>query len=168
MSTEESEPHLGVLLQGDRELLVTRARAEDVPAIVALLADDVLGQNRESDADDARYLEAYRAIDADANQVLMVVRDGDQVAATAQLTFIPGLSHAGALRSQVEAVRVAASHRGLGLGQAFILWMADYATARGAAMMQLTTNRTRADAIRFYERLGFVASHEGMKLPLPR
>lgn len=160
-------PHLGTLALGDREALITRATAADVPAIVALLADDALGRSREHPGTDPRYTEAFEAIDADPNQALLVVRAGDQIAATAQLTFIPGLSRGGALRAQVEAVRVAAAHRGAGLGKAFFGWLITYATDRGAVMMQLTSDRSRTDAARFYERLGFTASHVGMKLPLP-
>lgn len=163
---EHHIPHLGTLTAGDQELLITRATAQDVPAIVSLLADDVLGQSREHPGTDPRYAEAFDAIDADPNQVLLVVRAGAQLAASAQLTFIPGLSRGGALRAQVEAVRVAPAHRGAGLGEAFFRWMATYAADRGAAMMQLTSDRSRTDAVRFYERLGFTASHVGMKLPL--
>src|SRR5690625_508753 len=154
--------------QGTQEITIARARRSDLEEIVALLTDDVLGKDRESDAADARYLEAFTAIDGDPNQVLLVaLADERAIAATAQITFIPGLSRGGALRGQIEAVRVAASHRGQGLGRAFFEWMIDYCTQRGAAMVQLTTDKRRQDAIRFYERLGFVASHEGMKLALP-
>lgn len=163
---EQHRPHLGTLTVSDREILITRATAEDVPAIVALLADDALGQAREHPGTDPRYAEAFEAIDGDRNQVLLVAWAEDEIAATAQLTFIPGLSRAGALRAQVEAVRVASAHRGAGLGEAFFRWLIAYATERGAAMMQLTSDRSRTDAVRFYERLGFTASHAGMKLPL--
>lgn len=166
-TAEQSHPHLGSLAVGDQELLITRGTAEDVPAIVALLADDTLGQAREHPGTDPRYAEAFEAIDADRNQILVVAWAGNRIAATAQLTFIPGLSRGGALRAQVEAVRVASTHRGAGLGEAFFQWLISYATERGAVMMQLTSDRSRTDAVRFYERLGFTASHIGMKLPLP-
>ena len=153
---------------GGGEVAIARAHRSDLEEIVALLTDDVLGKDRESDAANASYVEAFTAIDADPNQVLLVaLTDGNTVAATAQISFIPGLSRGGALRGQIEAVRVAASHRGQGLGRTFFEWMIDYCAQRGAAMVQLTTDKRREDAIRFYERLGFVASHEGMKLNLP-
>ncbi|MGC0272511.1 GNAT family N-acetyltransferase [Pseudactinotalea sp. Z1739] len=166
ISPEQPQPRLGSLNIGDQEVILTRAATSDVPAIVALLADDVLGQGREHAATDPRYAEAFEAIDTDPNQVLLVARAGGEMAATAQLTFIPGLSRGGALRAQVEAVRVAAGYRGAGLGEALFRWMATYAADRGATLMQLTSDRSRTDAVRFYERLGFVASHLGMKLPL--
>ena len=85
---------------------------------------------------------------------------------TLQLTVLPSLSRGGALRSQVEAVRVAGSQRGKGLGEALLLWAVEESRARGCSLVQLTTDKQRTDAHRFYERLGFVASHEGMKLLL--
>ena len=158
---------LGQLELEDETLPIMRAAQSHVPAIVGLLTDDVLGQGREVDPDDQSYQQAFAAIDADPNQLLLVaLTGGGRVAATAQLTFIPGLSRGGALRAQVEAVRVAASHRGRGLGEAFFTWMIEYCTARGAAILQLTTDRQRTDAVRFYERLGFVVSHHGLKLTL--
>lgn len=160
---------LGTLTVGEQELVIARAEAGDVPTIVGLLADDMLGRGRESGGGDARYLEAFHAIDADPNQVLAVVlTEQDRIAAVSQMTFIPGLSRGGALRAQIESVRVGAEHRGAGLGRAFFEWMIEYCAGRGAAIVQLTTDRRRRDAVRFYERLGFVASHEGMKLALPR
>ncbi|WP_460770851.1 GNAT family N-acetyltransferase [Mariniluteicoccus flavus] len=153
-------PHAG------RPLPVQRATADDVPAIVSLLRDDVLGATREG-ADAAAYASAFDAIDRDPNQTLAVVRDGDAVVATLQLTLIPGLSRGGALRAQIEAVRVAASHRGGGLGSNLLAWAEAYAGSRGATMAQLTTDASRADGHRFYEREGWTASHIGMKKSLP-
>lgn len=144
---------------------VRRARAADVPTIVALLTDDVLGRGRESDDDEA-YRSAFEEIDADPNQYLAVVEgedEGDGVVATLQATVIPGLSRGGARRLQVEAVRVAASHRGTGLGAALFDWVEEYACHRGASLIQLTSDKAREDAHRFYDRLGFTASHEGYK-----
>ncbi len=149
----------------DRTVHVDRARREDVPAVVALLTDDVLGRDREA-PDLGPYLAAFDAVDADPAHLLAVVRDGDVVAGTMQLTFVPGLSRGGALRLQIEAVRVASTHRGTGLGTAMIGWAVEHGRERGAALVQLTTDKQRTDARRFYERLGFVASHEGMKLAL--
>ena len=142
-----------------------RATAADVPAIVALLADDVLGAAREKPGDPA-YDAAFAAIEADPNQFLAVVEDGGAVIGCLQLTFLPGLSHRGLWRGQVESVRVAASHRGGGLGRRMFDWAIERCRERGCGMVQLTTDKSRADARRFYESLGFTASHEGMKLVL--
>jgi GNAT superfamily N-acetyltransferase len=139
-----------------------RATGDDLPATVGLLVDDPLGSTREaaSGADDLRpYVTALDAIDADPAQLLVVATDGIEAVATMQLSFIPGLARHGALRAQVEAVRVAASHRSRGLGAAMFRWAIDEARRRGCALFQLTTDKTRTDAHRFYERLGFTASH---------
>ena len=145
-----------------------RATEADLPAIVAMLADDGLGQGREdASLPLARgYLDAFAAIEADSNQMLAVAEADGAVVGTLQLTFLPGLSHKGAWRGQVESVRVASSRRGTGLGQAMLEWAVAACRARGCRMVQLTTDKTRADAHRFYERLGFKASHEGFKLVL--
>jgi GNAT superfamily N-acetyltransferase len=145
-----------------------RATEADLPAIVAMLADDGLGRGREdASLPLARgYQDAFAAIDADCNQMLAVAEADGAVVGTLQLTFLPGLSHKGAWRGQVESVRVASSRRGTGLGQAMLEWAVAECRARGCRMVQLTTDKTRADAHRFYERLGFKASHEGFKLQL--
>jgi GNAT superfamily N-acetyltransferase len=142
---------------------IRRATAQDVPAIVAMLADDPLGADRERPGDRA-YGAAFTDIDADPRQVLVVAAAGSEVVGTLQLTFIPGLSRLGSTRALIEAVRVRADRRGDGLGARLIRWAIDTARARGAAMVQLTTDASRTDAHRFYERLGFQASHVGMKL----
>ncbi len=142
-----------------------RATAADVPAIVALLADDVLGAAREKPGD-AAYDAAFAAIEADPNQFLAVVEEGGAVIGCLQLTFLPGLSHRGLWRGQIESVRIAASHRGGGRGRRMFDWAIERCRERGCGMVQLTTDRSRADARRFYESLGFTASHEGMKLVL--
>ncbi|MGY1609685.1 GNAT family N-acetyltransferase [Geodermatophilus sp. SYSU D00700] len=142
-----------------------RATAADVPAVVALLADDPLGAGREA-ADLAPYETAFAAVDSDPAHLLVVADDGGTVVGTLQLSFLPGLSRGGALRAQVEGVRVSSSARGRGLGGALLGWVADEARHRGAALVQLTTDRRRPDAHRFYARLGYVASHVGMKLEL--
>ncbi|SFP76054.1 Acetyltransferase (GNAT) family protein [Geodermatophilus dictyosporus] len=146
-------------------VVLRRAGADDVAAMVALLADDVLGAGRET-ADLAPYEAAFAAVDADPAHLLVVADDGGTVVGTLQLTFLPGLSRGGALRAQVEGVRVAAAVRGRGLGEAMLRWCADEARRRGATLVQLTTDKRRTDAHRFYERLGWVASHEGFKLEL--
>ncbi|OWV68730.1 GNAT family acetyltransferase [Rhizobium sp. R339] len=142
------------------------ARQSDLAAIVRLLADDDLGSAREivSDPIDARYLSAFAAIEADANQMLAVASDADdQLVGCLQLSFIPGLSRAGMWRGQIESVRIARELRGSGLGSDFIEWAIAQCAERGCGLVQLTSDKTRADSIRFYEKLGFVASHEGLK-----
>jgi GNAT superfamily N-acetyltransferase len=147
------------------DTVIRRARREDVPAIVAMLADDPLGAQRERQGDPA-YLAAFDDLDADPRQLLMVGELGGEVVGTMQLTFLPGLSRRGATRAQIEAVRVRADQRGSGLGGTLIRWAVDTARERGCALVQLTTDASRVDAHRFYERLGFQASHVGMKLAL--
>lgn len=147
---------------------IRAATADDVPAIVALQAADQLGQHRESSGgplDDA-YVRAFAAIDADPNNQLVVGVEDGEVVATLQLTLIPYLTHRGSRRAQVEAVRVAADHRGRGLGDQLMRWAEDQARAAGCAMIQLTSNKARGDAHRFYERLGYASTHEGFKRDL--
>ncbi|ULR44024.1 GNAT family N-acetyltransferase [Rhizobium sp. K102] len=142
------------------------ARRSDLAAIIGLLADDDLGSTREivSDPVDARYLSAFAAIEADANQMLAVASDADdQLVGCLQLSFIPGLSRTGMWRGQIESVRIARELRGSGLGSEFIEWAIAQCAERGCGLVQLTTDKTRGDSIRFYEKLGFVASHEGLK-----
>lgn len=143
------------------------AEERDVAAIVALLADDELGATRETPEDLAPYREAYERIAAAPGELLVVAVDDDgSVVGTMQLTFLPGLSHRGATRCQIEAVRVAPPRRGDGLGAEMIAWAIEAARARGCGMVQLTSNVARRAAHRFYERLGFQASHVGFKLSL--
>jgi GNAT superfamily N-acetyltransferase len=145
---------------------VGRAERRDVSAIVDLLRDDSLGASRELD-ELAPYETAFEAIDRDPNHLLVVVRDVDaEVVATMQLTLLPCLARGAATRLQIEAVRIAGSARGSGLGTALVEWAHDYGRGRGAVLAQLTTDKSRADAHRFYGRLGYVASHVGMKRPL--
>ena len=146
-----------------------KATRTDLAAIIALLADDALGHAREvvSDPVDRRYLDAFDAIEADANQFLAVaVDEKDTVIGCLQVSFIPGLSRLGMLRGQIESVRVAASQRGQGLGAEMIRWAVDICRDRGCQAVQLTSDKRRLDAHRFYEKLGFEASHEGFKLTL--
>ncbi|MCW6009889.1 GNAT family N-acetyltransferase [Micromonospora sp. CPCC 205371] len=131
-----------------------------------MLVDDQLGSGRDVAIVDERYERAFADITADPRNTLAVADDGGEVVASMQITYIPGLSRHGAERSQIEAVRVRADRRGSGLGQRFMAWAVDRARERGCALVQLTTDKSRADAHRFYERLGFVASHVGMKLKL--
>ena len=155
-----------VLDLGGSRYHVARASESDVPALAALLADDVLGAERES-TDVEPYLVAFQEIDRDRNQLLVAVRDADDnLVGTMQLTLIPGLARAGAKRLQIEGVRLAATTRGTGLGTALFEWAHEYGYRHGAALVQLTTDKTRTDAHRFYDRLGYRASHEGFKRPL--
>ncbi|MBB5800828.1 GNAT superfamily N-acetyltransferase [Saccharothrix ecbatanensis] len=147
-------------------LTIRRATAEDVPAIAAMLADDELGALRESLDDLAPYERAFAAIDASDHDVLVVAERDGVVVGTLQLTVLRGLSRRGASRAQIEAVRVASSARGEGLGKRLVRWAVDEAKTRGCAVVQLTSHKSRVDAHRFYLRLGFVQSHEGFKLPL--
>jgi len=156
----------GVLTVGGDEFTVRRARRDDVPALVALLADDPLGRGRETAAQEA-YLAAFDAVDASDEQLLVSLTTADgTVVGTLQLTFIRGLSRGGALRGQLEAVRVHENHRGQGLGRLFIQWAVEECRRRGCALVQLTSDSSRTDAHRFYEQLGFVHSHAGFKLAL--
>lgn len=147
-------------------LLFRQARKEDVPAVVRMLADDPLGATREGDPDDTRYLMAFDRIAANPHDELIVAEREGEVVGTMQLTYLAGLSRLGAERCQIEAVRVAASERGQGLGRKMIEWAIDRARARGCAVVQLTSDKSRTDAHRFYDSLGFTASHEGYKLSL--
>jgi GNAT superfamily N-acetyltransferase len=150
------------------------ARREDVPVIVAMLADDFLGADREpahqadgggADVDNA-YFTAFDQIESDPRNRLIVAELDGRVAGTLQLTLLPGLSRHGMLRAQIEAVRVAAWTRGRGLGRQMIAWTVDEARRAGCGLVQLTSDKRRVDAIRFYESLGFEPSHEGLKLSL--
>ncbi|MFD8426487.1 MULTISPECIES: GNAT family N-acetyltransferase [Streptomyces] len=149
---------------GDLEIRPTTA--EDIPAVVAMLADDPLGAQRESPGDLGPYMAAFERLRTDPNQHLVVaVREG-RVVGTLQLTIVPGLSRRGATRSIVEGVRVHGDERGSGLGTRLIEWAIDESRRQGCHLVQLTSDKTRTDAHRFYERLGFSASHTGFKLQL--
>jgi GNAT superfamily N-acetyltransferase len=146
-----------------------RATAADLDAILGLLADDPISAARGdtgSDADRPAYERAFAAIDADSAQQLLVATVDGAVVATMQLTVIPGLARSGASRLQIEAVRVRADRRNLGIGAAMVRWAVAQAPALGVALVQLTSDAARVDAHRFYERLGFTASHVGFKLPV--
>lgn len=147
-------------------LTFRKATSADLPKIVAMLADDMLGQSREivSDPPAEPYRKAFAAIEADANQFLAVAERDGEVVGTMQLSFVPGISHRGAWRGQIEAVRVVSSQRGTGLGREMMAWAIGVFRERGCSMVQLTTDKARKDAHRFYDSLGFAASHEGYKL----
>ncbi|RNI24285.1 GNAT family N-acetyltransferase [Flexivirga caeni] len=153
-------------LPGGSGLRVVEAGPEHVPQIVALLADDVLGRERETGSPEG-YAEAHAAIAADPSEHLLVLLDEqDQVVATLQLGFVRSLSRGGALRAQIEAVRVSGTLRGRGVGHAFLEFAIEVARGEGAVLVQLTSDLQRAGAIQFYESLGFVHSHAGLKLAL--
>jgi GNAT superfamily N-acetyltransferase len=135
---------------------------------LTLLADDPLGKNREviDENVDAAYWRAFEEIDADPRNELIVADHDGTVVGTCQLTFTPSLSRRGTERMTVEAVRVRGDLRGRGVGRAMMLWALDRARERSCGLAQLTTDKRRSDAHRFYASLGFVASHEGMKLSL--
>jgi GNAT superfamily N-acetyltransferase len=150
-------------------IVLRRAAPADLPAIMDLLAADQIGTARDgvrTDADLQAYRRAFGEIDRDPAHVLVVAETEGRIVGTMQLSYIPGLSHRGALRAQIEAVRVHQDYRGRGFGHAMLTWAISQARQRGCALVQLTTNKSRVDAHRFYKRLGFTASHEGMKLPL--
>ncbi|MVW73174.1 MULTISPECIES: GNAT family N-acetyltransferase [unclassified Bordetella] len=145
-----------------------RARRDDLDTLVTLLADDVLGREREDASMPAVscYVLAFEAIDRDPNQFLAVAERYGHIIGCLQLSFIPGLSRRGLWRGQIESVRIASGERGSGIGRLMFEWAIAQCRERGCGLVQLTTDKKRGDARRFYESLGFTASHEGMKLEL--
>ncbi|MFI6945189.1 GNAT family N-acetyltransferase [Streptomyces sp. NPDC050422] len=148
------------------DLEIRPAAIGDLSEIVAMLADDPLGARRESPDDLAPYLAAFRRLADDPHQHVMVAVRADRIVGTLQLTVIPGLSRRGSTRSVIEGVRVHGDERGSGLGTQLIQWAVDESRRQDCQLVQLTSDATRTDAHRFYERLGFVASHVGFKLSL--
>jgi ribosomal protein S18 acetylase RimI-like enzyme len=149
-------------------LAIRPATREDVPSVLQLYADDELGTApdrawREKLAD---YLAAFDAIQTDARTTVYVAQLGASVVGTFQLTFLRHLAHRGALTAQVESVHVASEHRRRGIGEAMMRFAIDRAREKNCKRIQLTSQKRRTDAHRFYERLGFERSHEGLKLPL--
>ncbi|SPH17462.1 Aminoalkylphosphonate N-acetyltransferase [Defluviimonas aquaemixtae] len=163
VGNEESE---GIILMGEPRY--RRATAADQRAIVAMLSDDVLGASRENalPAVDDCYQDAFAEIDADPNQFLCVVENEQQIVGTLHLTFIPGFSRNGTKRGQIEAVRIASDRRGGKLGEAMFAWAISECRARRGSFAQLTTDKARPDAHRFYDRLGFEPTHIGYKLKI--
>ncbi|MGO4458509.1 N-acetyltransferase family protein [Streptomyces sp. M-16] len=153
-------------MTGTPALTIRPATEEDLPAIVAMLADDPLGATRESPEDLTPYIAALKRLADDANQHVVVAVRGERVVGTLQLTIVSGLSRKGATRAIVEGVRVHADERGSGLGTRFIEWAVEQSRQENCQLVQLTSDVTRTDAHRFYERLGFTASHVGFKLQL--
>ncbi|MER5727634.1 GNAT family N-acetyltransferase [Streptomyces sp. NPDC002138] len=148
------------------QLDIRPATEADLPDIVAMLADDPLGATRESPDDLTPYVTALKRLIDDPHQYVVVAVRGDRVVGTLQLTIIPGLSRKGSTRSVIEGVRVHADERGSGLGTRFIEWAIETSRAENCQLVQLTSDVTRTDAHRFYERLGFAASHVGFKYQL--
>ncbi len=144
------------------------AMQSDVPEIVRLLADDKLGSKREDFREPLpkRYWDAFKIIEKDRNQMLVVVESDGKIVGTLQLTFIQYLTYQGGIRAQIEAVRIHKEYRNHGLGKMLIQWAIGKARVNGAHLVQLTTDKLRPEALTFYEALGFKASHEGLKLSL--
>ena len=147
---------------------VRSATINDLPSIVRMLADDFLGQQREdvSEPINESYVKAFREIDSDPNNELIVAEIDGNVIGTLQLTFTPSLSYRGSKRCTVESVRIDSSLRGKRIGREIMLWAIEHAKEKGCISMQLTSHSERIDAHRFYEQLGFSKSHVGMKLLL--
>lgn len=146
-----------------------KATKKDIPAIVKMIANDKLGKLREDYQEPLphKYYEAFENIDADVNQELMVVEnDSAEVIGTLQLSFIQYLTYQGGIRAQIEAVRIREDYRGMGIGKLVFEWVIERAKQRKAHVLQLTTDKKRPDALVFYNKLGFINSHEGMKLHL--
>lgn len=142
------------------------AISDNLPQLVALLADDPLGAQRERNVEPLPqgYRDAFAAIDSDDNNELFVAVIDDEIVGMLQITFIPYLTYQGGWRALIEGVRVAQHHRGKGLGKQLFEWAIRRARERNCHLVQLTTDKSRPDALKFYESLGFVATHEGMKL----
>src|SRR5690606_20662984 len=157
------------MTDNDNDRLEFRSAAvDDLPDLVRMLADDPLGSGRETWSDPLAtgYADAFAAIEADPNNELAVAILDGAVVGMLQLSVIPSLTYQGRWRALIEGVRAASGVRSRGVGAAMFKWAIERARSRGCVMVQLTTDRQRGDALRFYERLGFVASHHGMKLRL--
>ncbi|KXO78475.1 GNAT family N-acetyltransferase [Brucella anthropi] len=155
-------------MAAEAAIAIRKAAAADVAAIVSMLADDALGAQREDASLPLKdsYRNAFAAIDADPNQLLAVVEHDGEIIGCMQISFIPGLSRMGMWRGQIESVRIASHIRGGGIGRQMIGWAIEQCRERGCGLVQLTTDKSRSDALRFYQSLGFTDSHEGLKLSL--
>lgn len=150
---------------------IRKATENDVPSIVEMIADDELGKIRENFQTPLpnEYLEAFKKINVDQNQELIVVENpNSEIIGALQLSCIQYLTYRGGIRAQIEAVRIRADNRGLGIGKAMLEWAINRAQERNAHLLQLTTDKKRPNAIKFYEDLGFKSTHEGMKMHLER
>ncbi|MDP6754834.1 MAG: GNAT family N-acetyltransferase [Candidatus Marinimicrobia bacterium] len=144
------------------------AEIDDLNTIVQLLADDVLGESRERFESPlpSSYTNAFDSINKDSNNILLLAQLNDEIIGVLQLTFIPNLTYQGSWRAMIEGVRVSTNFRSKGIGQSLIQEAIRRANIKGCRLVQLTTDKQRPDAIKFYEKLGFTSSHEGMKLHL--
>ena len=149
-------------------LIFRQAKQNDLIELIALLADDNLGNTREdiSLPINKAYLSAFEAITNDKNNELIVVENNSKIVGMLQLTFIPYLTHIGSIRCLIEGVRISSQSRGLGFGTKTFEWAISHAKEKNCNIVQLTSNKQRVEAIKFYEKLGFQASHEGFKLNL--
>jgi ribosomal protein S18 acetylase RimI-like enzyme len=153
-------------MNANSEITIRPARRDDVPAIIAMLADDHLGRDRErlEDPLPSLYDDAFARVSGDPNIRLVVAEEGGRVVGCLQLCILPGLSSQGALRGLIEDVRVASDRRSRGIGEQVVQWAVGEAKARCCKLVELLTHHTRVDAQRFYERLGFARSHVGMTI----
>lgn len=150
-------------------ITIRKAMRKDLVAIVELLANDILGKKREvvSESIEPTYLQAFKNILADTNQELLVVETSDgEIIATSQLSFIQYLTYQGGIRAQIEAVRTKPNYQGKGIGKTLFTYCIERAKQKGAHVVQLTSDKQRPEALKFYKKLGFIASHEGFKLHL--
>jgi GNAT superfamily N-acetyltransferase len=150
------------------QLTFRKAEKNDLDPIVEMLADDALGKGRERYIHPLpeSYMQAFQAIDADPNNELIVVCRETEIIGVMQMTFTPYLTHQGSWRATIEGVRTSSVVRGQGTGTQMIKWAIERAKERGCSLVQLTTDKQRAEALRFYQKLGFSATHEGMKMKL--
>ena len=152
------------------QLIHRKATINDLRTIINLLLEDELGQTREAKKPelDQRYIDAFHRINIDCNQYLMVVENNGEIIGTCHLTIMPSLTFTGQIRMQIEAVRILKQCRGQKIGEWKMQEAIKYGKSKGASIIQLTTNKQRTAATNFYERLGFEASHEGMKMYLEK
>ncbi len=151
-------------------LIFRQAKEQDLPILVEMLSDDQLGSQREdfSEPLNKSYITAFNKINSDKNNELIVVEKEDRIVGMLQLTYIPYLTHCGSWRCLIEGVRIHNKFRAQGLGTQLFEWAINRAKSKGCSLVQLTSNKQRAGAIKFYQRLGFEASHEGLKLKILR
>ncbi|PYZ94782.1 GNAT family N-acetyltransferase [Salipaludibacillus keqinensis] len=152
----------------EQDIQFRMATEQDLDQIVKMLADDVLGRKREKYEHPLpdSYLKAFQAIESDPNNELVVACQGEEIIGVQQITFTPYITHQGGWRATIEGVRTTSSSRSKGVGTKLIKWGIQRAKERGCHLIQLTTDKERPDALRFYEKLGFKATHEGLKLKL--
>ncbi|XMO88143.1 GNAT family N-acetyltransferase [Algibacter sp. AS12] len=148
-------------------MIYRKATLDDLPEIIGIYADDKLGKTREKFQTPLpkEYLDAFKNISEDKNQeLIVVVNEVNEIVGTLQLTFLQYLNRLGSLRAQIESVHIKKEQQGKGLGKAMFTWAINRAKEKNAVLIQLTSDKKRPEAIKFYENLGFIASHEGFKL----